>query len=112
MDRLIKIFDKGLRVVVGVNSQTDLSKFEENDSSAGELTTIEKKRTTRLFRVNHTGEVCAQALYQGQLLASKSQRLQQLLQEAAEDEEMHLKWTKSRLEELGGRASYLNPFFY
>jgi ubiquinone biosynthesis monooxygenase Coq7 len=64
------------------------------------------------MRVNHTGEVCAQALYDGQLVAVRDERVRKLLDRAAKEETEHLAWTQSRLDELGARRSMLNPLFY
>jgi ubiquinone biosynthesis monooxygenase Coq7 len=64
------------------------------------------------MRINHCGEVCAQALYQGQSLASGNEHIKQTLEAAAVEEEDHLAWTRKRIEELGGRTSLLNPVWY
>ncbi len=64
------------------------------------------------MRVDHTGEVCAQALYQGQALTARDRRVAERLVQAAEEENDHLIWCERRLEELGGRKSLLNPFWY
>ncbi len=64
------------------------------------------------MRVNHCGEVCAQALYQGQALASDNAALKHALAQAAREEEDHLAWTEARIAELGGRTSLLNPLWY
>ena len=64
------------------------------------------------MRVNHCGEVCAQALYQGQALASGNAELKRALEHAAREEEDHLAWAEQRIEELGGRTSLLNPLWY
>ncbi len=64
------------------------------------------------MRVNHCGEVCAQALYQGQALASDNEELKRALAHAAREEEDHLAWTEQRIAELGGRTSLLNPLWY
>jgi ubiquinone biosynthesis monooxygenase Coq7 len=66
----------------------------------------------RLMRVNHVGEVCAQALYQGQLAVARDAGVRQVLEHAALEERDHLAWCASRVEELGGRTSLLSPFFY
>jgi ubiquinone biosynthesis monooxygenase Coq7 len=64
------------------------------------------------MRVNHCGEVCAQALYQGQALASRNEPLKRALEQAAREEEDHLAWTEERIGELGGHTSLLNPLWY
>jgi ubiquinone biosynthesis monooxygenase Coq7 len=65
-----------------------------------------------LMRVNHTGEICAQALYEGQLLVARDADVRALLAHAADEESEHLAWTEQRIEELGTHKSLLNPLFY
>tara|TARA_B110000438_G_scaffold64177_1_gene64724 strand:+ start:139 stop:765 length:627 start_codon:yes stop_codon:yes gene_type:complete len=81
--------------------------FSEND-----LTKAEKNKSSALMRINHTGEVCAQALYQGQALTAKDAEVQRSLNQAACEEIEHLAWTEQRITELGGRKSLLNPIWY
>lgn len=76
------------------------------------LITAEKKDSIGYMRVNHTGEVCAQALYRAQLLLSRDQKTQCMLEKSCIEETDHLAWTKKRLTELNGRTSYLNCFWY
>ena len=64
------------------------------------------------MRVNHSGEICAQALYQGQALTARDPAVQQVLQQAAQEETEHLAWTARRVHELGGHLSLLNPLWY
>jgi len=64
------------------------------------------------MRVNHVGEVCAQALYQGQGLTAQNEDVQKTLMQAAREETEHLAWTEQRISELGGRKSFLNPLWY
>ena len=64
------------------------------------------------MRINHTGEVCAQALYQGQALTAKTETIKTAMQASAKEEEDHLAWCEERLSQLGSRPSYLNPLFY
>jgi 3-demethoxyubiquinol 3-hydroxylase len=77
-----------------------------------ELTDAERKLAASLMRVNHSGEVAAQALYQGQALTAKTPEMAKLLHEAAVEEADHLNWTAKRLEALGSRPSLLAPFWY
>lgn len=77
-----------------------------------ELTEEEQKLSTRLMRVDHAGEVCAQALYRGQIAVARDTRVRTLLERAANEETEHLAWTEQRLSELGGRKSVLNPLWY
>ncbi len=72
----------------------------------------EKKHAARLMRVNHVGEICAQALYQAQRQATHSEPLRALFEKASDEEEDHLNWTAERLTQLGTRPSLLNPFWY
>lgn len=72
----------------------------------------ERKSSAALMRINHAGEICAQALYQGQGLVSRSSAVREQMQQAALEEGDHLNWCKKRLTELNSRTSYLNPFWY
>lgn len=76
------------------------------------LTQQEKKHSAALMRVNHTGEICAQALYLGQSLVSKDEAIKAALQNAAHEEVDHLSWCQTRIQEFNGRTSYLNPFWF
>ena len=76
------------------------------------LTPDERKNSLGCMRVNHTGEVCAQALYRGQLLTSRSQKTKAMLEKSCDEETDHLAWTKKRVEELNGKTSIFNFFFY
>ena len=78
----------------------------------GELTPAERTHAAGLMRVNHVGEVCAQALYQAQKLTARSSSSKAMFEEAAREEEDHLAWTAHRLKELDSRPSMLNPLWY
>lgn len=80
--------------------------------SATDLSDEEKKLAGALMRVNHVGEVCAQALYQAQALTARSESLRQQMEAAAQEENDHLAWTLQRLDQLGDRPSLLNPLWY
>ncbi len=82
------------------------------DMRTGSLNPTEQKESVRLMRVNHTGEVCAQALYQGQSLTARSTELRNTFQQAAKEENDHLSWCADRIKEMDGKTSRLNPFFY
>ena len=85
----------------------------ERDPAASEpLSEADKKLAGALMRVNHSGEVCAQALYQGQALASGNESLRRALSRAADEEADHLDWSHARITELGGSVSLLNPVWY
>jgi ubiquinone biosynthesis monooxygenase Coq7 len=77
-----------------------------------QLHEVQRRQSAALMRVNHCGEVCAQALYQGQALASKNRGLKATLSQAADEEQDHLAWSQRRIRELGGRTSVLNPLWY
>jgi ubiquinone biosynthesis monooxygenase Coq7 len=76
------------------------------------LSASEKTHAGALMRINHVGEVCAQALYQGQALTCRDVAIQKALEKAADEETEHLAWTEQRIRELGGRKSLLNPLWY
>ena len=109
MDNAILAFDKMLRAVTGAPLP---SKRNSPARSTSQLTTEEKRQSARLMRINHTGEVCAQALYQGQALTAKSSHVAAQMDRAAEEEIDHLNWCSERIEELDGRVSHLNPLWY
>ena len=109
-DTLIGQFDRALRVVAGVHQASRPSPAAQVPDA--ELEPAERSRSAALMRVNHVGEVCAQALYQGQSLASRDSSVRQLLAKAAAEEEDHLAWSQNRIAELGGRTSLLNPLWY
>lgn len=110
LDRCIVEFDKGLRVVLGEPAgrrQSPADALEEK-----ELDEKLRRDAAALMRVNHCGEVCAQALYQGQALASNSEDIKATLANAAREEADHLAWSAQRVRELGGHLSLLNPLWY
>ena len=82
------------------------------DAPAAELTPTERKLSGALLRVDHVGEVCAQALYQAQALTARTPLLRAHMQRAAAEEVDHLAWTERRLDQLGARTSVLNPLWY
>jgi len=108
VDRCITEFDKGLRTILGVHSSARPS--PGNTVPEADLGEAERRHAARLMRVNHCGEVCAQALYQGQALASEG--LRDALDRAAREEADHLSWCERRIAELGGTLSVLNPVWY
>lgn len=77
-----------------------------------ELSDAERRHAAALMRINHVGEICAQALYAGQAFAAASDTVREALKRAAWEETEHLNWTERRIEELGGRKSLLNPLWY
>jgi ubiquinone biosynthesis monooxygenase Coq7 len=82
------------------------------DLPEAELSADEKRHVAALMRVNHCGEICAQALYQGQALGSRDPAVKHELVQAAWEETEHLNWTETRIAELGGRKSIFNPLWY
>jgi ubiquinone biosynthesis monooxygenase Coq7 len=110
LDSLIVELDKGLRSVFGVARAA--RPMPGGDVEAPELSPEERRDAAALMRVNHCGEICAQALYQGQALASENAELKRALEHAAREEEDHLAWTEQRIAELGGRTSLLKPLWY
>ena len=110
MDRLIGEFDRALRAIVGVASAARASPGAQHPE--GDLDDKERAHAAALMRVNHVGEVCAQALYQGQALTARDLQAKTALQQAAREEEDHLAWSADRIRELGGRPSLLNPLWY
>lgn len=110
LDRVIGSLDHGLRTLF---SRVPARRPEPGaDLPEAELTNAERRLVAALMRVNHCGEVCAQALYQGQLLTARDVLTREVLGRAADEELDHLAWTRSRIEALGGRASVLDPVFY
>jgi ubiquinone biosynthesis monooxygenase Coq7 len=109
IDRLIVSFDRGLRTVFAPATS---ARAPGEDLPESDMDGAARGHAAALMRVNHTGEVAAQALYQGQALTSRSSRAQSALERAAEEEVDHLAWTEKRIGELGGRKSLLNPLFY
>ncbi|WP_322016054.1 2-polyprenyl-3-methyl-6-methoxy-1,4-benzoquinone monooxygenase [Paraburkholderia sp. J12] len=131
LDELITEFDRGLRSMTGVSRMTrpmplpaaaqpeapaltaeGTESAEAGESAPGELTPAERAHAAGLMRVNHVGEVCAQALYQAQKLATRSPTLKVAFAQAALEEEDHLAWTARRLAALDSRPSLLNPLWY
>ena len=110
IDQLIIGFDKALRTVFA-NAHT-VRPVPGDAQPEAELSDEERRNAAALMRVNHCGEICAQALYQGQALMSKDAGIKQALEGAAHEETEHLAWTERRIAELGGRKSLLNPLWY
>jgi ubiquinone biosynthesis monooxygenase Coq7 len=110
IDELIIAIDKGLRTVFA--PAQSLREIPGENLPEGGMTEVEKARSAALMRVNHTGEICAQALYQGQALTARNPGAKAALEQAAREETEHLAWTEQRIEALGGRKSLLNPAWY
>jgi ubiquinone biosynthesis monooxygenase Coq7 len=110
IDRLIGEFDRALRATAGVARAARESPAK--GLVEAELTSDQKRHAAALMRVNHVGEVCAQALYQGQALTARDPLARSELEQAAREEQDHLAWSAERIAELGGRPSLLNPLWY
>ena len=115
-DQLIMSADTAVRTLFGQPIVTQRP-YPADDPDRGEIPDAEfsdeeKKRIAALMRINHSGEVSAQALYQGQALTSKNKEIKEKLQQAALEENDHLQWTKNRINELGSHTSLLNPLLY
>jgi ubiquinone biosynthesis monooxygenase Coq7 len=110
VDKLIAEFDRALRALAGVARASRRSPAEERPEA--DLDRRERAHAAALMRVNHVGEICAQALYQGQALTARNPQARAALEQAAREEEDHLAWSADRIRELGGRPSLLNPLWY
>ncbi len=111
LDRILIRIDEALRLSTGTTPTAS------RPNPAADLPDLELEITTRqhvagLMRVNHAGEICAQALYAGQATTARDSRVREAMQQAADEEIDHLAWCQSRLEELDSRPSLLNPFWY
>ncbi len=110
LDKFIVGFDHALRTLL-TPAQT-LRPVPGTELPEVELSDSEKSEASALMRVNHVGEICAQALYQGQALTARDAEVQHTLAQAAREETEHLAWTERRIAELNGRKSLLNPLWY
>lgn len=109
-DRAIVHFDKALRTLFA--PAASVRPVPGADLPEASLSASQKAETAALMRVNHCGEICAQALYQGQAVTASEARIREELERAAAEETEHLAWTERRIHELGGRKSLLNPLWY
>lgn len=110
IDDLILGFDRALRTLSGYAASSRPNPATRLAEPA--LTPEERRHAAALMRVNHTGEVCAQALYQAQAITSRDPAIRRCFEQAAREEEDHLAWTQQRIAELGDRTSLANPFWY
>jgi ubiquinone biosynthesis monooxygenase Coq7 len=110
LDSLIVGFDRALRTLTGTVAAVRPSPAATVAEST--LTPEERQRSASLMRVNHAGEVCAQALYAAQAMVSRDPAVRERFAIAAREEEDHLAWTQTRLKELRDRPSLLNPLWY
>ncbi|HEX6706315.1 MAG TPA: 2-polyprenyl-3-methyl-6-methoxy-1,4-benzoquinone monooxygenase [Albitalea sp.] len=112
LDRLLVAADNALRTLAGANHASRPSPTQQLDVELTELDEHERRHAAGLMRVNHVGEVCAQALYHAQSLSTRDPQLRRHFEAAARDETDHLAWTRQRLDELGASTSLLNPLWY
>ncbi|NMG44456.1 2-polyprenyl-3-methyl-6-methoxy-1,4-benzoquinone monooxygenase [Aromatoleum toluvorans] len=110
MDQLIVEFDKALRTIFA--PARSVRPVPGGDLPDAPLSDSQREHVAGLMRVNHCGEICAQALYQGQAIMSQDASVRRELQQASNEETEHLAWTEQRIAELGGRKSLLNPLWY
>lgn len=110
MDKAIIEFDRALRTVFAPASS--MRAQPGNELPDMPLDDVQRAEVGALMRVNHVGEICAQALYQGQALTCKDASVRHELEQASREETEHLAWTEKRIAELGGRKSLLNPVWY
>lgn len=111
LDHLLINADQALRTLFGRPATTERGNPAKGIEDA-ELKDEQRRHVGRLMRINHTGEVCAQALYQGQALTAKLPETRRRMERSAQEESDHLAWCAERLQELGARQSLLNPLWY
>lgn len=112
LDSLITGLDTALRAVCVPNQRPCDRKSPSQNLAETDLSLVEKRHIAGLMRVNHAGEVCAQALYQGQAATAKSKTIKIKMQNSANEEVDHLAWCEERIQELNCKVSILNPFWY
>ena len=110
LDTLVGVLDRGIKTLSGNLRSSKPNPAQEIQN--GEMTEEERVHAAGLMRVNYVGEICAQALYEGQALTAKDESVREQLLHAAEEERDHLAWCAERLEELDSHRSLLSPFFY
>ncbi|MGD8956969.1 MAG: 2-polyprenyl-3-methyl-6-methoxy-1,4-benzoquinone monooxygenase [Chromatiaceae bacterium] len=110
-DRLLMNLDQAVRTLFGRPQVTERANPADSLPEV-EMSEAQRDHAARLMRINHTGEVCAQGLYQGQALTARDPAVRRSMQRSAAEENDHLDWCERRVEELGGRLSLLNPLWY
>jgi ubiquinone biosynthesis monooxygenase Coq7 len=111
VDKFIMGVDQALVTVFGT-PQTAGREYPAVGNSDEQLSEVDKQEAARLMRVNHVGEVCAQALYQSQAMTARNPATRDKMQQSSSEENDHLDWCEKRIGELGGRTSLLNPLWY
>ena len=109
MDKWIIGFDRVLKTLAG---PVQITRPLGEDNNGAFLNELDQKHSAALMRVNHSGEISAQALYLGQSLTARRKDLKDMFQQAASEESDHLGWCEIRIKELGGRTSHLNPLWF
>ena len=113
LNNIVNELDIALRTLSNKKSGTDRQyPPEPKEKNSEELSKKEKDLSIQMMRINHAGEVAAQALYRGQAFVCKDRKIKEHLIQAGEEETDHLIWCKKRLDELGGQSSILNPLWY
>jgi ubiquinone biosynthesis monooxygenase Coq7 len=112
LDPWLVAADNALRTLAGASHAGRPYPALHLDTDEERLPEAERRLAGALMRVNHVGEICAQALYQAQALTARTEALRRQMDEAAREESDHLAWTQQRLDELGDRPSWLNPLWY
>jgi 3-demethoxyubiquinol 3-hydroxylase len=110
LDRILIEADNALRCLF--TTPHSFRSYPAKDKPETEMTSAQKRDVAALMRVNHTGEVCAQALYRGQMFMATQPKTFSMLEKACIEEQEHLSWTATRIHELSGRVSWLNSFWY
>ena len=111
IDNLIVNFDQGLRTIFGKPDVTERAD-PANNIDENELSDADRKLSAGLMRINHAGEVAAQALYQGQALTARNNNVKEQMQHSAQEEYDHLDWCEKRVKALGSHTSHFNPLWY
>ena len=111
IDKFIDEIEFGLKILFSP-STSKRPRPDKKILNKQDLNSEDKKKHAQLMRVNHSGEICAQALYRGQLLFNKDKLIEKNLQKAASEEIDHLAWCEERIDELSGKTSLLNPILY
>ena len=112
VDKLISVTDNALRTLFGGYQVTERKNPSDHLADESKLSAQEKSHAAGLMRINHCGEVCAQALYQGQALTAKLPEVREKMEQSAAEENDHLQWCSDRLSQLDSRTSLLNPLWY
>ncbi len=110
IDDFLGSADRALRTLAGAG--TAARAYPAEQARSDDLPDEQRREAAALMRVNHVGEICAQALYEAQAIGTSDPRLREAFKQAAQEEADHLAWTRRRIAELGGRTSLLNPLWY